>query len=212
MRATNPTNRCAASQRSWTAERRRSVIAGASTMACRRPTSADTAAHRCKVALGGVPAGASRARCRYSWSRSRSRVPSPRIQLLMVRATTPALCATLATELPPETTVVMASTMTSTPVTFPGRASQGSKRSRCRQSPHRDNATRSDTNESRVSIRRGTRLPVSPRLLPPHDAQRQPARISSPLSTYAEYLLDSMSSTKTTCSWRLRGDQTRRGR
>jgi hypothetical protein len=49
--------------------------------------------------------------------------------------------------------------------------------------------------------------------LPPHIAQRQPARSSSPDAlTTALYLLESQSSTKTKCSRRPRGSQTCWGR
>lgn len=58
-------------------------------------------------------------------------------------------------------------------------ASNGSTRSRCRQLRQRTSATESVRNLSRVSSRRSTRLRVSRRLLPPHEA-RQPARSSSP--------------------------------
>lgn len=80
-------------------------------------------------------------------------------------------------------------------------ASHGSTRSRCRQPRQRASATLSITDAWRTSSRRSTRLPVSRRSLPPHTAQRQPTRSSSPEpSTIVTYLLHSMSSTKTTCS------------
>ena len=198
--ATNPTRRRAASRRSSEADRRTLVVAG-DIVPAHRASSNATADQRWSNALCGASLGARRARCRYSRSRSSTRAPSPSIQILMVRDTTPAAWATLVTARPSTKACPTAPKITSTPVTFPGSASNGSTRSRCRQSRQRASATSSITDARRRSSRRSTRLPVSRRSLPPHTAQRQPTRSSSPEpSTIATYLLHSMSSTKTTCS------------
>jgi hypothetical protein len=198
--ATSRTRRRAASRRSSEADRRTSLVAGGIVPA-HRASSDTTADQRWSNALCGASLGARRARCRYSRSRSSTRAPSPSIQVLMVRDTTPAARAMLVTATPSANACPTASRITSTPVTFPGNASNGSTRSRCRQSRQRASATSSITDAWRMSSRRSTRLPVSRRSLPPHTAQRQPTRSSSPEpSTIVPYLLHSRSSTKTTCS------------
>ena len=201
--STNRTRRAAASRRSSVADRCKSVVVGdiVQSEPNRRASSDETADHRWTSALSGASAGARRARCRYRRSMSSTRAPRPSTQILMVRETTRALRATLVSAAPSTNACATASRITSTPVTFPGSASYGSTRSRCRQSRQRASATSSVTDPSRISSRRPTRLRVSRRSLPPHRAQRHPARSSSPeASTTAAYLLDSTSSTKTTCS------------
>lgn len=198
--ATNRTRRRAASRRSSEADRRTSLVAG-DIMPAHRPSSDATADQRCSSALCGASLGARRARWRYSRSRSSTRAPSPSIQILMVRDTTCAPWAMLVSAASSANACPTASRITSTPVTLPGSASNGSTRSRCRQSRQRASATSSITDAWPRSSRRSTRLPVSRRSPPPHAAQRQPASSSSPEpSTTATYLLHSRSSTKTTCS------------
>jgi hypothetical protein len=198
--ATSPTRRRAASRRSSEADRRTSLVAGG-IVPVHRASSDATADQRWSNALCGASLGARRARCRYSRSRSSTRAPSPSIQVLMVRDTTRAAPAMLVSAAPSTKACPTASRITSTPVTFPGSASNGSTRSRCRQPRQRASATSSITDACRTSSRRSTRLPVSRRSLPPHTAQRQPTRSSSPEpSTIVTYLLHSMPSTKTTCS------------
>jgi hypothetical protein len=198
--ATNRTRRRAASRRSSEADRRTSVVAGG-IVPPHRASSDATADQRCSSALCGASLGARRARWRYSRSRSSTRAPSPSIQILRVRETTRASRAMLVSAASSAKACPTASRITSTPVTLPGSASNGSTRSRCRQSRQRASATSSITDAWPRSSRRSTRLPVSRRSLPPHTAQRQPASSSSPdLSTTTAYLLHSRSSTKTTCS------------
>jgi hypothetical protein len=198
--STNRIRRRAASRRSSDADRRKSVVAGGIVPAHRASSDA-TADQRWSNALSGASLGARRARWRYSRSRSSTRAPSPSIQILMVRGTTPAAWAMLVVARPSAKACPTASRITSTPVTFPGSASSGSTRSRCWQSRQRASATLSTTDAWPRSSRRSTRLPVSRRSLPPHTAQRQPTRSSSPEpSTIAPYLLHSMLGTRTTCS------------
>jgi hypothetical protein len=186
-RSTHVTNRTAASRRSSMADRCRCVIPGNPAAPSHRYISTDTALQRWSIALCGASLGARWARCRYSRSRSSSRVPSPRIHRLMVHGATPALRAALVTVASSESASATAATMTSTPVTLPGSASQGSTRSRCPHPRQRASATGSVTNASSVSNRRSTRLRVIWRSLPSQRAQRQSARSSSPAgSTTAE--------------------------
>ena len=198
---TNRTRRIAASRRSSETGRRTSVIAADIDVPNHRASSTETADQRCRSALCGASSGARLARCRYSRSRSSTRAPSPSTQSFTVRDTTRAAPAMLVHVAPSTSALPTASRTTSTPVTFPGSASNGSTRSRCPQWRHRASATSSIRDSPRSSSRRSTRLPVSRRSLPPHAAHRHPASNSSPdASTTAVYLLDSTSSTKTTCS------------
>lgn len=145
-----------------------------------RHSSTTQAAQRCSNEVAGTWGGARPARWRKSRSRSSTRAPRPKIQLFNVRMAMPSRLATLLSLAPSHRTWAAASNTTSTPVTLPGSASQGSTRSRCRQSRQRASATQRVLNSSGVSIRRATRLPVSARSLPPQAAQRHPQRRSSP--------------------------------
>ena len=199
--STNRTRRTAAWCRSSEADRRMSVIAADIAVPNHRARSTDTADQRWSTALCGASSGARLARWRYSRSRSSTRAPSPSIQSFTVRDTTRAAPAMLVTAAPSTSARPTASRITSTPVTFPGSASYGNTRSRCPHWRHCASATLSIKDSPRSSSRRSTRLPVSRRSLLPHAAHQHPTSNSSPdASTTAVYLLDSTSSTKTTCS------------
>jgi hypothetical protein len=126
-----------------------------------------------------APAGVTMARCRCRPNRSRKRAPSPAAHRRMVRLHTPSRRATCLIDWPRRTSPTDRK-MTSTPVTFPGSASQGRARSRAPHFKQTANATPSTVKRLPAWSLRSTRRPVRRTSVPPHRWQQHPRRSSPP--------------------------------
>ena len=170
---------------------RGSVPRGGAIAPNRRCTSTSKLANVTRYPLTSAPGAVTMARCRCKLNRSRNRAPSPSTQSCTVSLQTPNRAATTPSASPSNHADTAPNT-TSTPVTLPGSASQGSTRSRCPQPPQRAIAMRSTTKLHAACSFRQTRAPVSRGLAAPQRPQLQPARscCTIELATTSSYLLE----------------------
>lgn len=187
--------RAAAPSSTDSAQRGSRLRRGADSPRCRcaSPSKlANVSRHR----LGAASDLATMARCRNRPNRSRKRAPSPASHSRNVSLQTPVSVATSPRPAPPSHADSAAKT-TSTPVTLPGRASQGSTRSRCPHSSHRAIAMLSTRNAEAACSLRSTRTFVSRTLGDAQRAQRQPISNcdTNELARPSSYLLECIWST-----------------